>query len=121
MASFTLPDLPYAHNALEPHIDARTMEIHHQKHHGTYVAKLNEAIGKHPEVGNKPIEEILRGIESVPQDIRTAVKNHGGGHANHSLFWQTMGPKAGGEPTGSIGDAIRSSFGDFASFREKFN
>jgi Fe-Mn family superoxide dismutase len=120
MADFQLPDLPYAHNALEPHIDARTIEIHHQKHHGTYVSKLNEAIAKHPEWQGKGIEEILRGIDTVPDDIRTAVRNNGGGHANHTLFWEIMGPNAGGEPGGSIGEAIRTAFGDFASFREKF-
>ncbi len=120
MAEFTLPDLPYAYDALEPHIDARTMEIHHQKHHGTYVAKLNEAIAKHAEWQGKSIEEILRSIDRIPEDIRTAVRNNGGGHSNHSLFWRIMGPNAGGEPTGSIGEAIRSAFGDFASFRDKF-
>ncbi len=120
MADFKLPDLPYAHDALEPHIDARTMEIHHQKHHGAYVTKLNEAIAKHPQWQNKSIEEILRNIDSVPEDIRTAVRNNGGGHANHTLFWEIMGPNAGGEPSGSIGEAIRSGFGDFGSFREKF-
>ncbi|MEX2581657.1 MAG: superoxide dismutase [Gemmatimonadota bacterium] len=120
MADFSLPDLPYAHNALEPHIDARTMEIHHQKHHGGYVSKLNDAVSKHPEWQGKSVEELLRSIDRVPEDIRTAVRNNGGGHANHSLFWQVMGPNAGGEPTGSIGDAIRSAFGEFASFREKF-
>lgn len=120
MAAFTLPDLPYAHNALEPHIDARTMEIHHGKHHAAYVSKLNDAVSKHPEWEQKSIEEILRSIGQVPDDIRTAVRNNGGGHANHTLFWQIMGPNGGGEPSGSVGDAIRSAFGDFASFREKF-
>jgi superoxide dismutase, Fe-Mn family len=120
MSEFKLPDLPYAYDALEPHIDARTMEIHHQKHHATYVTKLNEALAKHPGQQSGSIEEILRNIESVPQDIRGAVRNHGGGHANHSLFWEIMGPNAGGEPTGSVGEAIRSTFGDFGSFREKF-
>jgi Fe-Mn family superoxide dismutase len=120
MANFKLPDLPYSHDALEPHIDARTMEIHHQKHHGTYVAKLNDAIDKHPEWADKSIEEILRSIDRIPDDIRTAVRNNGGGHANHTLFWEVMGSGAGGEPTGSVGEAIRSAFGDFGSFREKF-
>jgi superoxide dismutase, Fe-Mn family len=119
MAGFSLPDLPYAHGALEPHIDARTMEIHHGKHHGTYVSKLNEAIGKHPELEGRSIEEILRGIDRIPEDIRTAVRNNGGGHANHTLFWEIMGPNGGGEPGGAVGDAIRSAFGDFASFRDK--
>jgi len=121
MAEFTVPDLPYAYNALEPHIDARTMEIHHQKHHGAYVSKLNEAVAKHSELQGRSVEDLLRNIESIPEDVRTAIRNNGGGHANHSLFWQIMGPNAGGEPTGSIGEAIRSAFGDFASFREKFS
>src|SRR5690606_19342652 len=115
MAEFTVPDLPYAYNALEPHIDARTMEIHHQKHHGAYVSKLNEAVAKHSELQGRSVEDLLRNIESIPEDVRTAIRNNGGGHANHSLFWQIMGPNAGGEPTGSIGEAIRSAFGDFAS------
>jgi superoxide dismutase, Fe-Mn family len=121
MAEFTVPDLPYAYNALEPHIDARTMEIHHQKHHGAYVSKLNDAVGKHSELQGRSVEDILRNIERVPEDVRTAVRNNGGGHANHSLFWQIMGPNAGGEPSGSIGEAIQSAFGDFSSFREKFS
>lgn len=120
MADFSLPDLPYAYDALEPHIDARTMEIHHTKHHQAYVTKLNEAIAKHPGSQGKSIEEILRNIDGLPEAIRTAVRNNGGGHANHSLFWEIMGPDAGGEPGGSIGDAIRSAFGDFGSFRDKF-
>ncbi|MQA90016.1 MAG: superoxide dismutase [Gemmatimonas sp.] len=120
MAEFTLPDLPYPYNALEPYIDARTMEIHHQKHHGGYVSKLNDAVGKHPELQGRSVEELLRGIDQVPEDIRTAVRNNGGGHANHSLFWQIMGPDAGGDPTGDVGEAIRSAFGDFGSFRDKF-
>jgi len=120
MSAFSLPDLPYAHNALEPHIDARTMEIHHQKHHGTYVSKLNDALAKHPIWQDKSIEEILRGIDQVPDDIRTAVRNNGGGHANHTLFWEVMAPDGGGEPTGAIGEAIQGKFGDFSSFREKF-
>jgi superoxide dismutase, Fe-Mn family len=121
MPEFSLPDLPYAYDALEPHIDARTMEIHHQKHHGTYVSKLNEALGKHPEWQGRDLEDILRNIEQVPQDIRGAVRNHGGGHANHSLFWEIMGRNTGGEASGGVGEAIRSAFGDFASFREKFS
>lgn len=119
MADFTLPPLPYAYDALEPHIDARTMEIHHTKHHAAYVAKLNEAIAKHPESQGKSIEDILRNIESLPESIRNVVRNNGGGHANHTLFWEIMGPNGGGEPTGSVGEAIRSAFGDFAAFRDK--
>ena len=121
MAQYSLPALPYAHDALEPHIDARTMEIHHSKHHQAYINNLNAALEKHPEF-NAPadVDELLRNFKSVPADIQTAVRNNGGGHSNHTLFWTIMGPGAGGEPTGAVGDAIRSSFGDFASFREKF-
>jgi superoxide dismutase, Fe-Mn family len=120
MAGFSLPELPYSYDALEPHIDARTMEIHHQKHHGTYVSKLNDALSKHPEWQQKSIDEVLRDFDRVPEDAKTAVRNNGGGHANHTLFWEIMGPDGGGEPTGAIGDAIRSAFGDFGGFREKF-
>src|SRR5690606_21177177 len=116
MAQYTLPELPYAHNALEPHIDARTMEIHHSKHHQAYVNNLNAALEKHPDF-NAPadVDELLRNFKSVPADIQTAVRNNGGGHSNHTLFWQIMGPNAGGEPSGALGDAIRSAFGDFAA------
>ncbi len=120
MAAFSLPDLPYGYNALEPHIDARTMEIHHSKHHQSYVSNLNAALEKHPDVRSDSIEELMRNLKSVPSDIQTAVRNNGGGHANHSLFWQIMRPNAGGEPGGSVGEQIRSAFGDFGSFREKF-
>lgn len=121
MAKFSLPDLPYAFDALEPHIDARTMEIHHDKHHAAYVNNLNAALEKHPDF-NAPddVNQLMRDINKVPEDIRTAVRNNGGGHANHSLFWQVMGPNGGGEPGGALGEAIRSSFGDFASFRDQF-
>lgn len=119
MAAFSLPELPYAYDALEPHIDARTMEIHHQKHHAAYVNNLNKALEKHPDLQGRSLEDLLRGIDSVPDDIRTAVRNNGGGHANHTLFWEIMGPDAGGEPTGSVGEAIRSAFGDFGNFRER--
>jgi superoxide dismutase, Fe-Mn family len=120
MAAFSLPDLPYGYNALEPHIDARTMEIHHTKHHQTYVNNLNAALEKHPDVRSDSIEELMRNLNSVPSDIQTAVRNNGGGHANHSLFWQIMRPNAGGEPGGSVGEQIRSDFGDFGAFRDKF-
>src|ERR687883_439741 len=100
--AFELPPLPYAFDALEPHIDAKTMEIHHGRHHQTYVNNLNGAIEKHPELGNKSVEELLKGISSVPEDIRTVVRNNGGGHANHSLFWEIMGPNSGGEPSGRL-------------------
>jgi Fe-Mn family superoxide dismutase len=116
---FTVPELPYPKEALEPHIDAKTMEIHHDKHHAAYVSKLNEAVQKHPELEKKTVEELLSSINTIPEDIRTAVRNHGGGHANHSLFWTIMGPKAGGEPTGEVASAIKSTFGGFASFKEK--
>jgi Fe-Mn family superoxide dismutase len=119
MAEFTLPDLPYGHDALEPHIDAKTMEIHHGKHHAAYVEKLNGALEKVPDLQGKSIEEILRGIDRVPESVRTAVRNNGGGHANHSLFWEIMGPNGGGEPSGALADAIKSAFGDFASFKSK--
>jgi Fe-Mn family superoxide dismutase len=118
--AFTLPNLPYAFDALEPHIDAQTMQIHHGKHHQAYVNNLNAAIEKAPELANKSLDELMRGINSVPEAVRTAVRNNGGGHWNHSLFWQVMGPGKGGEPTGKLADAIKSAFGDFAKFKEQF-
>ena len=114
-----LPPLPYAFDALEPHIDAKTMEIHHDKHHATYVAKLNEALDKEPSQQGKGLEELLRGIDDVPESIRTAVRNHGGGHANHSLFWEVMGPGGGGSPSGELAGAIQRDFGSFEAFKEK--
>jgi Fe-Mn family superoxide dismutase len=119
--AYELPPLPYAFDALEPHIDARTMEIHHDRHHATYVNNLNGAIEKHPELGKKTIEELLRGINSVPEDIRNVVRNNGGGHANHSMFWSIMGPSGGGEPTGALASAISSAFGDFATFKDNLS
>jgi len=116
----SLPPLPYAFNALEPHIDARTMEIHHGKHHQAYVTNLNAALDKHPELHSKTIEDLLKGINSVPDDIRTPVRNNGGGHANHTMFWEIMGPDGGGAPSGAIGDAINSSFGGFDKLKEEF-
>jgi len=118
--AFTLPPLPYANDALEPHIDAKTMEIHHTKHHQAYVNNLNAAIEKAPELAKKSLDDLMRGINSVPESVRTAVRNNGGGHWNHSLFWQLMGPGKGGEPTGKLADAIKSSFGDFGKFKEQF-
>ncbi len=115
----TVPDLPYAFDALEPHIDARTMEIHHDKHHAAYVNKLNGALEGHPDLQSKSVEELLRGIQSVPESIRTAVRNHGGGHANHSLFWTVMAPNGGGRPSGELAEAIDGAFGSFESFKEK--
>jgi Fe-Mn family superoxide dismutase len=117
---FTLPPLPYANDALEPHIDARTMEIHHTKHHQAYVNNLNAAIEKAPELQGKSLDDLMRGINSVPESVRTAVRNNGGGHWNHSMFWELMGPGKGGEPSGKLADAIKSAFGDFAKFKEQF-
>ena len=117
--AYTLPDLPYATDALEPHIDAKTMEIHHGKHHAAYVAKVNAALDG-SDLGSQSIEDLCRNIESVPADIRGAVRNNGGGHANHSLFWTVMGPSAGGEPSGPLADAIGAELGGFDSFKEAF-
>ena len=115
----SLPPLPYPSDALEPHIDKQTMEIHHGKHHNAYVTNLNAALDKHPELQSKSPEDLLRSINTVPEDIRTAVRNNGGGHVNHTMFWQIMGPKAGGPPAGAIADAITSSFGAFDKFKEE--
>ena len=117
--AYSLPPLPYPSDALEPHIDKQTMEIHHGKHHNAYVTNLNAALDKHPGLQSKSLEDLLKGLSSVPEDIRTAVRNNGGGHWNHSMFWQIMGPKAGGQPTGAIADAITSSFGSFDKFKEE--
>lgn len=118
--AFDLPPLPYATTALEPYIDAVTMEIHHGKHHAAYVANLNKAIAGYPELETKPIETILAGLDSVPEKIRTAVRNNGGGHYAHTLFWNVMGPNAGGSPTGPLADDIKTTFGSFDAFKEKF-
>ncbi|GAC1517204.1 MAG: superoxide dismutase SodA [Gemmatimonadaceae bacterium] len=118
--AFTLPPLPYDAAALEPHIDAQTMQIHHGKHHNAYVANLNTAVDKTPELKGKSIEELLAGLATVPESVRAAVRNNGGGHWNHSLFWTVMAPKAGGEPSGKLADAVRTSFGDLAKFKEQF-
>lgn len=115
----TLPALPYAFDALEPHIDSQTMQIHHGKHHQVYVDNLNKAIQSAPELENLSLEELLRGIDRVPESVRTAVRNHGGGHANHSLFWEIMGPDGGGVPTGELAGAIEQTFGSFPSFQER--
>jgi superoxide dismutase, Fe-Mn family len=117
--AYELPPLPYANNALEPHIDALTMEIHHDKHHGAYVANLNKAIAGKPELEKKTVEQLIGNLEAVPADIRGPVRNNGGGHANHSMFWKLLGPKAGGLPSGSLAAAIDSAFGSFNSFKEK--
>ena len=118
--AFTLPALPYANDALEPSIDARTMEIHHTKHHQAYVNNLNAAIEKAPELQGKSLDDLMRGINSVPEAVRTAVRNNGGGHWNHSVFWELMAPGKGGEPTGGLADAIKQAFGDFSKFKEQF-
>ena len=118
--AFTLPDLPYAHTALEPHIDARTMQIHHDKHHAGYVNNLNAAIEKAPALAGKSLDDLMKDLHSVPEAVRTAVRNNGGGHWNHSMFWQIMSPKGGGEPSGKLADGIKSAFGDFAKFQEQF-
>ncbi len=116
--AFTLPPLPYPANALEPSIDTTTMEIHHGRHHKAYVDNLNKALESAPDLAKLSIEELLRSIRKVPESIRQAVINNGGGHHNHALFWQIMGPGGGGEPTGAIGDAIKAAFGDFAKFKD---
>jgi len=118
--TYTLPDVPYAYDALEPYIDEETMHLHHDKHHNTYVTNLNAAIEKHPELGEKTVEELLADFSSVPEDIQTAVRNNGGGHANHTFFWEILGPNAGGEPTGAIKEAIEETFGSFEDFKEEF-
>lgn len=119
--AYSLPDLPYPKDALEPHIDARTMEIHHGKHHNAYVTNVNKALEGHADLASKSIEDLMRNLSSVPESIRTAVRNNGGGHANHSLFWTILSPKGGGEPTGPLADAIRSTFGSFDSFKQEFS
>ena len=115
-----LPDLPYDFNALAPHIDEQTMRIHHGKHHAAYVAKLNGALEAHPDLQGKSVEELIGDLDALPEGIRTAVRNNGGGHANHTLFWQMMAPGAGGAPPGQIADAINSAFGSFDGLKEKF-
>ena len=119
---FTLPDLPYAFDALEPHIDAQTMQIHHDKHHKAYVDNLNAALEKHPDFdAGDDVDALIRRLSDVPEDIRGAVRNNGGGHSNHSLFWQIMGPGGGGDPTGPLGDAIQSTFGGLQGLKDKIN
>ena len=118
--AYSLPELPYAYDALEPHIDARTMEIHHTKHHQAYINNVNKALEGHDDLASKSICDLMRGLSSVPESIRTAVRNNGGGHANHSLFWTIMGPGAGGEPGGDLGAAINSTFGSLDNFKQQF-
>src|SRR6188474_2988450 len=116
-----LPKLPYDYNALEPHIDARTMEIHHSKHHQAYITNLNNAIKGKTDLESKSIEDLISNLNAVLEDIRTVVRNNGGGHANHSFFWRIMGPNGGGEPTGKLADDINSAFGSFDQFKEKLS
>lgn len=118
--AYELPALPYAFDALEPHIDALTMEIHHDRHHGTYVTKLNDAVKGNAELEQKSIEDLISNLDAVPENIRTVVRNNGGGHANHSLFWNLLSPNGGGEPTGKLAEAINSTFGSFDKFKEEF-
>ena len=118
---FAVPPLPYPYDALEPHIDARTMRFHHDKHHAAYVSKLNAALEKHPKLKGQTAEQLLRGINTVPEDIRQIVRDNGGGHVNHTMFWSIMSPNAGGEPTGAIASAIKQTFGSFAEFKKQFN
>ena len=119
--AFTLPPLPYAYNVLEPYIDEETMHLHHDKHHAAYVNNLNAALESAPQFFNQSLEEILRNINDMPEAIRTAVRNNGGGAENHTMFWEIMGPNGGGEPTGDLANAINSAFGDFATFKDKFS
>ncbi len=121
MTTYILPPLPYAYNALEPYIDERTMEIHHTKHHQAYIDNLNAALEKHPELHETSLEELLKHLDRIPEDIRTAVRNNGGGHFNHSMFWLLMKPHGGGKPTSAIGDAIVKTFGSFDTFQQEFN
>ena len=116
-----LPSLPYDAAALEPHIDAQTMQIHHGKHHAAYVNNLNTALEKHPALQDKSVEDLIKGLASVPEDIRTAVRNNGGGHVNHTMFWEIMGPGKGGAPNGAIAEAITATFGGFDAFKEQIN
>lgn len=115
-----LPPLPYPPNALEPHIDAKTMEIHHGKHHATYIANLNKALESAPELAGKSAEELIKNLSAVPEAIRTAVRNNGGGHVNHAMFWKLLAPQSDNKPTGKLAEAINSTFGDFEQFKEKF-
>ena len=118
--AFELPPLPYDYNALEPHIDAKTMTIHHDKHHAGYVAKANAALESSPDLAAKSVEDLLRGLDSLPDSVRGAIRNNGGGHSNHSIFWTIMGPGCGGKPEGDLAAAIDSTFGSFDAFKEKF-
>lgn len=118
--AYQTPDLPYDYSALEPHIDEQTMRIHHDKHHVGYVTKLNAALEGHDDLASKSVEDLVSDLNAVPESIRTAVRNNGGGHANHSLFWTVMSPNGGGEPTGAVGDAIKAKFGSYDAFKDDF-
>ena len=118
---YTLPNLPYSYNALEPYIDKETMTIHHDKHHAAYVKNLNDAIDKYPDLFSKSAEELMMNLSDVPEEIRTVVRNNAGGHVNHTMFWQIMAPNSGGEPTGALAKEITKTFGSFADFQNKFN
>src|SRR5204862_3930366 len=119
--AYEVPPLPYAYNALEPHIDEQTMKLHHDKHHAAYVAKLNGAVEKHPDLQKKSPEELIRNLNALPEDIRGVVRNNGGGHVNHTMFWQIMGATKGGAPTGAIAEAINGAFGTFDAFKDQMN
>ena len=119
--AYELPPLPYPYDALEPHIDAQTMQIHHDKHHATYVTNLNNALKDSPDLAALPIEELLKNLDRVPEASRTAVRNNGGGHANHTMFWEIMGPNGGGQPSGPLAEAINSAFGSFDNFKAEIN
>ena len=119
--AFEVPALPYAYDALEPHIDETTMHLHHDKHHQAYVTNLNAAIDKHPELASHSPEDLVKNLAAIPEDIKAAVRNNGGGHVNHTMFWENMAPNAGGEPTGALAEAITSTFGSFDAFKTQFN
>ncbi|MEW6750588.1 MAG: superoxide dismutase [Candidatus Latescibacterota bacterium] len=119
--AYQLPDLPYPYDALEPHIDARTMEIHHTKHHNTYVTRVNDALQKHGKLAARSVEELISDLDAVPEDVRTALRNNGGGHANHSLFWTVMSARGGGPPSGELAGAVERDLGGFSAFRERFS
>jgi len=118
--AYEVPPLPYAYNALEPHIDEQTMHLHHDKHHAAYVTKLNGAVEKYPDLAKKSAEELIRNLSALPEDVRGVIRNNGGGHVNHSMFWQIMGPNKGGAPSGNVAGAITKAFGTFDAFKEKF-
>ena len=119
--AYELPPLPYDYNALEPYIDEQTMRIHHDKHHGTYVTNVNNALANQPDLAALPVEQLIQNLGRVPEDIRTTVRNNGGGHANHSFFWQIMAPNAGGQPSGALAEAINQTFGSFDAFKDQFS